>query len=255
MSPSPLKEERTQIQGRRLQQLQAPAPVTEQTVEIVCIHSVNPLPVQVVASPVQCVSQLLKSAVWCTQNVIARMVITPPSIQKVLAGQLHHFHKNLDVLTKDQWILETVRGYQLDLSEPTQRWRPHPQQFNQNQEVHIQQKVELLQEKVVVIELLSPREEGFFSTLFLVPNNDEGQKPVVNMKALKQFVLMPHFKMEGIHTIKNLLRRGDWLAKVDLKDAYFAIPIHPDHRKYRCFSVGNKTYQFTCLPFGLAPEP
>ena len=30
--------------------------------------------------------------------------------------------------------------------------------------------------------------------------------------------------MEGMHTPKNLLRPGDWLAKVDLKDAYFSIP-------------------------------
>ena len=78
---------------------------------------------------------------------------------------------------------------------------------------------------------------------------------MVNLKALNNFVVTPHFKMEGIHTLKNLLRPGDWLVKVDLKDAYFAIPIHPDHRKYLRFSVGNKMYQFTCLPFGLASAP
>ena len=43
--------------------------------------------------------------------------------------------------------------------------------------------------------------------------------------------------------------------KIDLKDAYFSIPISPLHRKYLCFTVGNKTYQFTCLPFGLASAP
>ena len=60
--------------------------------------------------------------------------------------------------------------------------------------------------------------------------------------------------MEGMHTLKHLLRTGDWLAKVDLKDAYFSILIHPDHRKFLCFQlhVGDKVYQFTCLPFGLA---
>ena len=28
--------------------------------------------------------------------------------------------------------------------------------------------------------------------------------------------------MEGIHTVKDLLRQGDWLAKVDLKGAFFS---------------------------------
>ena len=43
--------------------------------------------------------------------------------------------------------------------------------------------------------------------------------------------------------------------KVDLKDAYFSIPIDREHWKYLCFKLGAKTYQFTCLPFGLTSAP
>ena len=62
----------------------------------------------------------------------------------------------------------------------------------------------------------------------------------------------PHFKMEGIQTLKSLLKQEDWLVKVDLKDAYFSIPISRERRKYLCFAIGNSTYQFNCLPFSLA---
>ena len=96
---------------------------------------------------------------------------------------------------------------------------------------------------------------GFFSTLFLVPKKNGGQKQVVNLKALNNFLQTFHFKMEGIHTLKNLLQARDWLTKMYLKDAYFAVPIHPEHRKYLRFSMANKSYQFTCLPFGLASVP
>ena len=106
-----------------------------------------------------------------------------------------------------------------------------------------------------MIDLSPSTKGGFFSTLFLVPKKDGDQRPAVNLKALNNFVQTPHFKMEGIHTLKNLLRAGDWLTKVDLKDAYFAIPIHPEHRKYLRFSMADKLYQFTCLPFGLAWAP
>jgi len=52
----------------------------------------------------------------------------------------------------------------------------------------------------------------------------QGQRLVINLKALNSFVNKEHFKMEGIHTLKDLLRQGDWLAKIDLKDALFSIP-------------------------------
>ena len=55
-------------------------------------------------------------------------------------------------------------------------------------------------------------------------------------------------QMEEIHTLKELVRPGDWLAKVDLKDAYCTIPIH---RKFLRFLFQEKTYEFICLPFGL----
>ena len=58
--------------------------------------------------------------------------------------------------------------------------------------------------------------------------------------------------MEGIHTLKDLLRKGDWLAKIDLTDAFLSIPIHPNHKKYLRFMLKEKTYQFNCLHFGLS---
>ena len=68
-------------------------------------------------------------------------------------------------------------------------------------------------------------------------------------------MVSPHFKMEGIQTFKSLVKRGDWLVKVDLTDAYFSVSIHQDHRRFLCFTLGEKTYQFTCLPFGLTSAP
>lgn len=58
-------------------------------------------------------------------------------------------------------------------------------------------------------ELTSTPSDAFLSTLFLVPKKDGGQRPVINLKNLNSFVEVPHFKMEGIHTLKGLLKKGD----------------------------------------------
>ena len=58
--------------------------------------------------------------------------------------------------------------------------------------------------------------------------------------------------MEGIHALREILKTRNWFAKVDLKDAYFAIPIAEDQRKFLRFTVDGQPFQFSCLPFGLS---
>ena len=39
-----------------------------------------------------------------------------------------------------------------------------------------------------------------FNNIFLVPKKDGRMGPVINLRALNQFINVQHFKMEGIHT-------------------------------------------------------
>ena len=76
--------------------------------------------------------------------------------------------------------------------------------------------------------------QGFLSSI-LVPKKDGGHRPIINLKNKNEFIPHTHFKMEGIHMLKDLLRQGDYMAKIDLKDVYFAVPIDVKDRKYLRF--------------------
>ena len=45
------------------------------------------------------------------------------------------------------------------------------------------------------------------------------------------------------------------MASLDLKDAYYSVPIHQSHQKFLKFSWRGKLFQFTCLPNGLSSAP
>jgi hypothetical protein len=54
-------------------------------------------------------------------------------------------------------------------------------------------------------------------------------RPVINLKRLNAAHLdTPHFCMETPQDVHHAIRAGDWAASIDLRDAYFHIPIHPE---------------------------
>ena len=190
-------------------------------------------------------------------NMLASLGVNPVEAQHGVAGRLANHVGNWEKITQDRWILDTVRGYQIEfVSPPYQVMRPHAPHYNAEQNKLIEEEVaDLLQEGPVSHLVESQSKGGLYSNLFLVPKRDGGQRPVINLKALNQFVQPCHFKMEGIHTLRDLIKQGDWLAKVDLKDAYFTIPIHASQRKYLRFMMAGQAYEFNCLPFGLSSAP
>ena len=96
---------------------------------------------------------------------------------------------------------------------------------------------------------------GFYSRLFLVEKASGGWRPVVDLSHLNEFIQLTRFKMETVASVLLSVREGDFLASLDLKDAYFQIPIHPSSRKLLRFTLERTIYQFRALCFGLSTAP
>ena len=176
----------------------------------------------------------------------------PPHSQ--LVGKTALCAHNWAKVTANRWVLVTISGHKLELTaSPVQSHQPTtvPKQDTMGL---MEEEVRSLLNKGAVMEV-DNSDKGFYSTMFLVPKKDGQQRPVINLKSLNRFVNAPHFKMEGTHVVRDLIQQGDWLTRLNLKDAYFAIPVSTAHQKYLRFKCRKRSFQFRCLPFGLASAP
>ena len=82
-----------------------------------------------------------------------------------------------------------------------------------------------------------------------------GKSPLYKLKSSNKFIPCKHFKMEDLHCLKYLLKENDFLCKIDLKDAYFLVPLYMSSRKCVRFGWLGNLYEFLCLCFGLGPAP
>ena len=87
------------------------------------------------------------------------------------------------------------------------------------------------------------------SPIFVVPKPDGSNRLIFNFKHCPG-VLYRHFKIDTLTAILNLITPGCYMASIDLKHAYYTIPIAPEQQKFLKFIWNDQLYQFTALPMG-----
>ena len=61
--------------------------------------------------------------------------------------------------------------------------------------------------------------------------------------------------MENISAISHLVRPGTYMAKLDIKNAYYSVAICEDHQSLFKFSYQTSLFKFTALPNGYSEGP
>lgn len=171
------------------------------------------------------------------------------------AGRLKYYVNEWKAITKDRYVLQLVKGAKLPFhTKPSQNVVPKLKTFSKEERASINLSIcKLLKSKAIEPSVNEPDE--FISNVFVVPKQDGGFRLVIDLRELNQFIECPHFKMEDYRTACSLIRQGDYLAVVDQKEAYHAIPVHKDYQKFLKFKWNHQLYKFTCLPFGLNIAP
>jgi len=99
----------------------------------------------------------------------------------------------------------------------------------------VHQKIHKLLQKRAFIEVkYSPSQ--IVSGIFLLPKKDGTNRFILNLKSFNEFVTHHRFKMNSLHIIIKLVTPNCFMASIDMKDAYYSIPLKSEDRKTFIFA-------------------
>ena len=193
---------------------------------------------------------------------LSKVPLIPPDTTTLpVGGRLGYFHLNWKFLGAHPSVIKTLEfGLQLPIGSvriPLSRVPLINSQYSSLEKnvVLCQAVVDMLL-KGAIQEVRDSSSLAFYSRLFLVAKKTGGWRPVIDLSHLNLYLDFPTFRMETTQSIRNSLQVGQWTTwwttSLDLKDAYFHVPMAPTVHKLLRFKVLGKVYQFVAMPFGLA---
>ena len=172
-----------------------------------------------------------------------------------VAGATRFHLPNWEQLTSDPMVLQNAAGVKIIFDHtPHQETIPRQYKFNREQSEVIEKEIlDLLNKEVITA--VHDTSDCFISNIFLRPKPGGKFRMIIDLSDLNEFVTKQHFKMDHLNVASQMLFPGAWLASIDLKEAYYAIPVAEEDRKFLCFQWGDNVYSFNCVPFGLSSAP
>jgi hypothetical protein len=167
-----------------------------------------------------------------------------------LTAKIHEWQK----ITTDPFNLNMIQGADIPLAERPKSVRNVKNQIKGNESKFMDSEVQKMLE-MEVIEISCHEEDETISPVFLVPKSDGSYRMILNLKQFNENVEYEHFKMENLLSATQLMSKDCYLASVDLRHAYYSVPIDAKCQKYLKFHWRGVLYQYTCFPNGLSNCP
>ena len=134
-------------------------------------------------------------------------------------------------LTDDHELLTIIaQGLKLRFAETPRDRDPLQYPVGVQEQNFINSEIQDLLAKKV-IEHTTIQKGDYFSPIFIRKNKDDSQRIILNLKALNANIDTDHFKMESIKDVLNMITPGCYLASVDLKKAFYTVPVYEQHQK------------------------
>ena len=136
-----------------------------------------------------------------------------------MAGKTEKFRAQWSKITSDRWILRTICGYQVELTDtPDQTFDQTPIKFSKLEEEANNKEILDFTKKGIIEPVMQADPDEFMSNIFVRPKSNGDIRVILNLKPFnQQYVDKIHFKMESLKSAMNALTPNCFLASVDLK--------------------------------------
>ena len=78
---------------------------------------------------------------------------------------------------------------------------------------------------------------------------------ILDLSLLNLKIKYRKFKMNTIFDVLKMTRKDMYLCSIDIREAYFHLPIFSAHKPYLRFCFGERLMEFQALPNGLSSGP
>ena len=172
-----------------------------------------------------------------------------------IGGRIANFLPAWRKISSDPWLLNFVQGIRIPFYMLPVQWKePHSLKFSIEESEFVEGELVRLTNKGIIEEV--ERCDGqVVSNIFLRPKKDGTYRMILDLTWLNYHVEYEHFKMSSINTARDMMITDCYMASIDLKDAYYSVPVCDEHCIYLRFRWQRKLYQFKVLPNGLACAP
>ena len=178
-----------------------------------------------------------------------------PEVTEFTGGQIANYRGAWSQISSDPWLLNSIQGVEIPFFQiPVQLKEPRPYNLSEEEKLAVDQEIDKFLQKEI-IERVEPEWGQVISNVFLRPKKDGGHRMILDLTWVNLHVKYEHFKMHSIQTALEMMRMDCWMASIDLKDAYYSVPVKAEQRKFLRFRWKGELFQFKVLPNGLACAP
>lgn len=120
----------------------------------------------------------------------------------------------------------------------------------------VQESINAELDKIIAHGIVEPSSSGWNSPVLMIPKKDGGMRFCVDNRRLNQVTQKDAYPLPRIFSILNKLRDAKYLSSLDIKSAYWQVPLSASNRQNAAFAVsGRRLFQFCRLFFGLTNAP